>query len=55
LSSPGLSHQTFVNDVIATRDAAYFTDSVNQQLYRVPLEGPRTFGAPETVPLSRPR
>ncbi len=28
---------TFVNDVVVTRTAAYFTDSVNQVLYRVPL------------------
>ena len=42
---------TFVNDVVATRDAAYFTDSVNQQLYRVALEG-RSFGQPQTIPLT---
>lgn len=28
---------TFVNDVIVTRDAAYFTDSFNPVLYRLPL------------------
>ena len=28
---------TFVNDVIVTRDAAYFTDSARAVLYRVPL------------------
>jgi sugar lactone lactonase YvrE len=27
----------FVNDVIVTRDAAYFTDSINPVLYQVPL------------------
>lgn len=43
---------TFVNDVVATRDAAYFTDSVNQQLYRVPILGRDTFGTPETLPLT---
>ena len=31
---------TFVNDVVVTPKAAYFTDSLNQQLYVVPL-GPR--------------
>jgi len=31
---------TFVNDVVVTHDAAFFTDSLNQQLYVVPL-GPR--------------
>jgi sugar lactone lactonase YvrE len=28
---------TFVNDVVVTRKGAYFTDSLNQQLYVVPL------------------
>jgi sugar lactone lactonase YvrE len=28
---------TFINDVVLTRRAAYFTDSSNAQLYRVPL------------------
>jgi hypothetical protein len=44
---------TFVNDVVATRTAAYFTDSMRPVLYRVPL-GPG--GAPsasfETLELS---
>src|SRR5262245_55696672 len=29
---------TFINDVIVTRDAAYFTDSLNPALYAVPLD-----------------
>lgn len=29
---------TFVNDVVVTKDAAYFTDSFQQVLYRVPLQ-----------------
>jgi sugar lactone lactonase YvrE len=28
---------TFVNDVVVTRKAAWFTDSLNQQLYKLPL------------------
>jgi sugar lactone lactonase YvrE len=43
---------TFVNDVVATRGAAYFTDSVNQRMYKVPIEGRHQFGEPETIPLS---
>jgi sugar lactone lactonase YvrE len=46
---------TFVNDVVATEGAAWFTDSVNQVLYRVPLTEDGTPGDPatvETVPLS---
>jgi sugar lactone lactonase YvrE len=46
---------TFVNDVVATKGAAWFTDSINPVLYRVPLRGDGTPGDPgtvETVPLS---
>ena len=44
---------TFVNDVVVTRDGAYFTDSVQQQLYRVPLGPGGALGASaETIPLS---
>jgi sugar lactone lactonase YvrE len=47
------SSTTFVNDVVLTRDFAWFTDSQQAQLYRVPL-GPG--GTPsddfETVPLT---
>ncbi len=46
---------TFVNDVIVTHDAAYFTDSQQPQYYRVPLGPggrPAAPGAVETIPLS---
>src|SRR5690606_18383132 len=33
LTEPG----TFINDVVVTRDAAYFTDSFRPVLYKVPL------------------
>ena len=47
------TNPTFVNDVIVTRDGAYFTDSVQQQLYRVPLGRGGALGtAAETIPLS---
>ena len=44
---------TFVNDVIVTRTAAWFTDSNNAVLYKVPL-GPDGTPGPtfETVPLT---
>jgi sugar lactone lactonase YvrE len=45
------SDETFVNDVVATKDAAYFTDSVNPRLYRVPIEG-GSFGDVETLEYS---
>jgi hypothetical protein len=44
---------TFVNDVIVSGDSAWFTDSFQPQLYRVPLHG-ISVGEPETIPLSGP-
>jgi sugar lactone lactonase YvrE len=46
---------TFVNDVVVTRTAAWFTDSVNQVLYRVPLGPagrPGPSSAVQTIPLT---
>jgi sugar lactone lactonase YvrE len=44
---------TFVNDVVVTRDGAYFTDSLQQQLYRVPFGPGGALGtAAEAIPLS---
>jgi sugar lactone lactonase YvrE len=38
---------TFINDVVVTRDAAYFTDSSKPVIYRVPLD----LGAAQTIQL----
>lgn len=43
------SGESFVNDVVLTPRAAWFTDSINPVLYRVPLSGS---GEPEAVPLT---
>jgi sugar lactone lactonase YvrE len=43
---------TFVNDVVVTRRAAWFTDSVNPVLYRVALDRRGRPGAVTTVPYS---
>ncbi len=43
---------SFINDVVVTRDAAYFTDSVSPVIYRVPVSDDGTVGRPVTVPLS---
>lgn len=40
---------TFVNDVILTSDAAWFTDSFNPVLYRVALPADGSLGGPEAV------
>lgn len=44
--------QTFINDVVATKDAAYFTDSVNPVVYKVPIEGHGELGAPMALPIT---
>jgi sugar lactone lactonase YvrE len=44
--------QTFVNDVVVTGSAAWFTDSVNQVLYRVGFGARRGQAAVSTVPLT---
>jgi hypothetical protein len=44
---------TFVNDVVVTDNAAWFTDSFNPALYKVPLQaGLPDPGDVETVPLT---
>ena len=43
---------TFINDVVVTKDAAWFTDSNNKQLYRVALGHKGAIGSVTTVPLT---
>jgi sugar lactone lactonase YvrE len=45
------TENTFVNDVIVTQDAAWFTDSFNAVLYRVPLDDEGRIGTPQAVTL----
>jgi hypothetical protein len=42
----------FVNDVVLTRHAAYFTDSQVQRLYRVPIAKDGALGELELVPIT---
>jgi hypothetical protein len=42
----------FINDVVLTRRAAYFTDSRVKQLYRIPIGRDGTLGELERIPLS---
>jgi sugar lactone lactonase YvrE len=42
----------FINDVVVTRDAAYFTDSSFQVLYRIPFGRHGRLGDVETVPIT---
>jgi sugar lactone lactonase YvrE len=43
---------SFVNDVVLTPSAAWFTDSVNQVLYKLPLRDGRLPTHAETVPIT---
>jgi WD40 repeat protein len=45
---------SFINDVVITRDAAYFTNSFQQEIYRVPLDknGQLSSDGVETIALS---
>jgi sugar lactone lactonase YvrE len=43
---------TFVNDVVVTRRAAWFTDSQRQFLYKVPIGHNGRIGTPRAVPLT---
>lgn len=51
LGTPGTS---MVNDVVVTRDAAWFTDSFASRLYRVPIHADGSLGAPATLPVTVP-
>ena len=42
----------FVNDVVVTKDAAWFTDSFTAVVYRLPLSGGEPTSDLETIPLS---
>jgi sugar lactone lactonase YvrE len=43
---------TFINDVVVTRTAAYFTDSSKPVLYKIRIGRHGTLGAAQTIPLS---
>ncbi|MEV5829269.1 superoxide dismutase [Spirillospora sp. NPDC052242] len=43
---------TFVNDVVLTRDAAWFTDSTDPVLYKLPLHGGRLPAGALRIPLT---
>jgi hypothetical protein len=45
---------SFINDVVVTRDAAYFTDSVSPVIYRVPVSDDGDVGDPQTIQLLGP-
>jgi hypothetical protein len=48
------SGSALLNDVVVTRDGAYFTDSFSPVLYRIPIERGGALGQGETIALSGP-
>ena len=46
--------QALINDVVVTRRAAYFTDSFNPVLYKVPIGRHGRIGTPQTLTLTGP-
>lgn len=49
LAAPGTA---FINDVVVTRTAAWFTDSLNQVLYKVPITRGKLAATAESLPLT---
>lgn len=45
---------TLLNDVVVTDDGAYFTDSSQPVLFKLPIARDGSLGSPETIPLSGP-
>jgi hypothetical protein len=45
---------SFINDVVVTQEAAYFTNSLSPVIYRVPVSKRGEIGQPETITLSGP-
>jgi sugar lactone lactonase YvrE len=52
LRSYSLPDAGFINDVVLTRNAAYFTDSLVQQLYRVPIGEGGRLGEVQRLPIT---
>jgi len=53
LANPGLG-STIINDVIVAGGAAWFTDSAQPHLYRVPIGADGSIGSPSTLVVSGP-
>lgn len=45
---------SLINDVTVTNDAAYFTDTFNPVIYKVPIGPGARIGQPQSIPLSGP-
>ena len=45
---------SFINDVVVTEDAAYLTNSLSPEIYRIPVSPRGRIGEPETIALRGP-
>lgn len=52
-SPPGFP-TVLINDVTVTDDAAYFTDTFGPHIFKVPIAGDGTIGAPSTITVTGP-
>ena len=52
LTEVTMTRPSFINDVVVTKDAAYFTNSQQPELYRVPISPRGEIGSVETIPLA---
>jgi hypothetical protein len=52
IASFALPDAGFINDVVLTKRAAYFTDSIVQQLYRLPIGKHGELGEVERIPIT---
>jgi hypothetical protein len=52
VASFSLPDAGFINDVVLTRNAAYFTDSLVEQLYRIGIRGNGELTPPQRIPYS---
>ncbi|TCO43895.1 hypothetical protein EV646_11187 [Kribbella antiqua] len=48
------SGNSLINDVMVTNHAAYFTDTFNPVIYKIPIGKHGRIGAPKTIPLTGP-
>jgi sugar lactone lactonase YvrE len=50
----GPAGSALINDVVVTKDGAYFTDSANPALYEIPIAPDGALGPPRTITVSGP-
>jgi sugar lactone lactonase YvrE len=54
LAPAGPAGSVIINDVVVTKGGAYFTDSANPVLYKVPIAADGTLGPPQSIVVTGP-